>query len=340
MAAFQYTNFGESALASGITAAATTCTVTATEGAKFPSSGDFQIVFVRNSDGAREIAKCTSRATDVLTIVRAQETTTGLVLVTSDKVELRVTAEILNSYISTSTNNTYTGTNTFNAAVTITSGTAIGLTNLVTTGGALTGITNLVATGGTITGITDITVADGGTGASTHTTNNVLIGAGTSAITSIAPGTDGQVLTSTGTVWQSEAAAGGGVPAGTEMLFFQASAPTGWTQTTAQNDKALRVVSGTGGGSGGTVAFETAFASQAVAGTNTGTAISIAQMPAHTHTVTASDVGNMRGNLGQIGSGAFTTGSTGSGSTHTHTFSGTAIDLDVNFINVITATKD
>jgi len=50
-------------------------------------------------------------------------------------------------------------------------------------------------------------VARGGTGAATHTANNVLIGAGTSALTSIAPGSDGQVLTSTGSVWQSEAAA-------------------------------------------------------------------------------------------------------------------------------------
>jgi hypothetical protein len=36
------------------------------------------------------------------------------------------------------------------------------------------------------------------------------------------------------------------------MVFFQASSPTGWTLDTTHNDKALRVVSGTGGGSGGT----------------------------------------------------------------------------------------
>ena len=64
---------------------------------------------------------------------------------------------------------------------------------------------------GSITGITDLAVADGGTGVSTHTANSVLIGAGASAITSIAPGDDGQVLTSTGSVWQSEPAAAGGV---------------------------------------------------------------------------------------------------------------------------------
>lgn len=39
---------------------------------------------------------------------------------------------------------------------------------------------------------------------------------------------------------------------GTSMVFHQASAPTYWTQDATHNDKALRVVSGTGGGNGGT----------------------------------------------------------------------------------------
>lgn len=38
---------------------------------------------------------------------------------------------------------------------------------------------------------------------------------------------------------------------GTALCFYQASAPTGWTKQTIQNDKFLRVVSGTGGGTGG-----------------------------------------------------------------------------------------
>jgi len=54
-------------------------------------------------------------------------------------------------------------------------------------------------------------VANGGTGAVTHTENNVLIGEGTNAVTSIAPGTSGNVLTSDGTDWES-AAASSGVP--------------------------------------------------------------------------------------------------------------------------------
>jgi len=53
-------------------------------------------------------------------------------------------------------------------------------------------------------------------------------------------------------VWA--APAGGGVESGTKMMFYQASAPTDWTQdTTASLDgSALRVETGTGGGSGGT----------------------------------------------------------------------------------------
>ena len=31
-------------------------------------------------------------------------------------------------------------------------------------------------------------------------------------------------------------------PAGTRKLFYQATAPTGWTQVTTHNNKALRVV--------------------------------------------------------------------------------------------------
>lgn len=45
------------------------------------------------------------------------------------------------------------------------------------------------------------------------------------------------------------------IPAGTVMVFYQAAAPTGWTKVVTQDDKALRVVSGSGGVAGGTVAF-------------------------------------------------------------------------------------
>jgi hypothetical protein len=62
---------------------------------------------------------------------------------------------------------------------------------------------NVAITGGSITGITDLAVADGGTGSSTLSANAVLLGNGTSALQTVAPGTTGNVLTSNGTTWQS-----------------------------------------------------------------------------------------------------------------------------------------
>jgi len=68
---------------------------------------------------------------------------------------------------------------------------------------------DVAITGGSIAGITDLAVADGGTGASTLT--GVVIGNGTSAMTAVAPGTSGNVLTSDGTDWTSAAVPAVGV---------------------------------------------------------------------------------------------------------------------------------
>jgi len=65
------------------------------------------------------------------------------------------------------------------------------------------------------TGVTGtLPVANGGTGLSTLTANNVILGNGTSTPSFVAPSTAGNVLTSNGTTWQSTAPAGGGVTAG------------------------------------------------------------------------------------------------------------------------------
>ena len=50
-------------------------------------------------------------------------------------------------------------------------------------------------------------MAAGGTGSTTLTANNVLLGNGTSALQVVAPGTSGNVLTSNGTTWTSAAVA-------------------------------------------------------------------------------------------------------------------------------------
>jgi len=64
-------------------------------------------------------------------------------------------------------------------------------------------------------GATTIAVASGGTGATTLTANNVLLGNGTSSPQFVAPGTSGNVLTSNGSTWISAAS----FASGTAMLF-------------------------------------------------------------------------------------------------------------------------
>lgn len=49
-------------------------------------------------------------------------------------------------------------------------------------------------------------------------------------------------------------------PTGTVAVFYNSSAPAGWTKLTTQNDKALRIVSGAGGGGGGSLGIGQAFA--------------------------------------------------------------------------------
>lgn len=229
--------------------------------------------------------------------------------------------------------------NNFATAITL-GNTAIQLGNTVTT------LNNMTMANVTISSVsTPITPAQGGTGLTTLTANNVLLGNGTSNVTFVAPGTSGNVLTSNGTVWLSQAPGGGGggdIPAGSAMLFVQTAAPTGWTKSTTHNNKALRVVSGAAS-SGGSVAFTTAFASQTPAGTVGSTTLTTTQIPSHTHTVPqTSNTANYVSTCGATPypNGTTSSGATGGGGSHNHTFTGTAIDLAVQYVDVIIATKD
>ena len=108
----------------------------------------------------------------------------------------------------------HTGATTFTGAVVMSTALPIasGGTGATTAGNART---SLSAAGSgansditSITGLTTpLTVAQGGTGAATHTSKGVLIGNGTSAVSTVSPGTSGNVLTSDGTSWTSTAGA-------------------------------------------------------------------------------------------------------------------------------------
>ena len=83
-------------------------------------------------------------------------------------------------------------------------------------GGNLAGSSNFTFDGTTATInalnlTTALGVAYGGTGASTLAANNVILGNGTSAVQTVAPSTSGNVLTSNGTTWVSQAPAASGV---------------------------------------------------------------------------------------------------------------------------------
>ena len=147
---------------------------------------------------------------------------------------------------------------------------------------------------------------------------------------------------------------------GTVMLFAQASPPTGWTQVTTYNDRALRVVSGTPS-SGGVQPFSTVFGRTQVDGTT----LSSSQMPVHAHGVNdpthahtsyspaVSNYGNsvasgpdpnanyVYDNNQAVAQGTSANGTgislqnAGGNASHTHT-----IDLRVQYVDVLLASKN
>tara|TARA_A100001234_G_scaffold141095_1_gene123895 strand:+ start:54 stop:614 length:561 start_codon:yes stop_codon:yes gene_type:complete len=153
----------------------------------------------------------------------------------------------------------------------------------------------------------------------------------------------------------------------TVSVFYQAAAPTGWTQVTNHNDKALRLVNGTGGGfgygnqsGGGGNTFSQTFPSSTasvsvnynsnvpVSGSVGGHTLTTAEIPDHTHNSGVGPSANA-----STGSGTFRTAGTNQtggvnsgniGQSHDHPWSGSinfnvngsgSLDLRLQYINVI-----
>jgi len=158
-------------------------------------------------------------------------------------------------------------------------------------------------------------------------------------------------------------------PAGTKMVFYQAAPPPGWTKDTSHNDKALRVVSGSGGGSGGTHALSSPPAHTHDLGNHTHTApetgshvLTKAELPPHVHTTIAYnkasiwDTGHINGYKWHSNSDLTTTGDGSAdglaGAGHTHPSGGATSTPSKNtsgaasatfspqYIDVIVAIKD
>jgi hypothetical protein len=163
---------------------------------------------------------------------------------------------------------------------------------------------------------------------------------------------------------------------GTKLLFYSNTAPTGWTiQTSSINDKALRVVSGsgagggTGGATGGTTDFTSVFTARTIAKANLPNynmtdSIVVAD---HKHKMFVNSVGSGSGSVTSTSevfvegrgtggadyyysmegaSGTPSVGETSSDGGHTVSVSvalggsGTALDFAVAYASVIIAAKD
>lgn len=144
-----------------------------------------------------------------------------------------ITSSALSPYLTSSTAaSTYaplTGTGTSGTwGISITGNAATVTNGLYSTGSYsnptwLTSISGSIVSGnisGNAANVTGtVAVTNGGTGSTSLTANNVLLGNGTSALQVVAPGTNGNVLTSNGTTWVSSAPASSGISTGKSIAM-------------------------------------------------------------------------------------------------------------------------
>lgn len=117
----KFTNNASASLATSITNSATSLSLTAGQGAYFPTllAGDYFYATLVDSSNNLEIVKVTARSTDVLTIVRAQDGTLARAFTAGDKVELRPVAAALNEFVQLTSDQTIGGIKTFSNSVII-----------------------------------------------------------------------------------------------------------------------------------------------------------------------------------------------------------------------------
>jgi len=157
--------------------------------------------------------------------------TTGVTMVSGEKAHIawngsdfvKVATSVTSGDVLASGNNAFTGANTFFNATGQTFAPATANDGIVLQGRAggassyrVTFTTTTLSASRTVTlpdaninFTTGLGVANGGTGATTLTANNVILGNGTSAVQFVAPGASGNVLTSNGTTWQSSTPSAG-----------------------------------------------------------------------------------------------------------------------------------
>ena len=192
-------------------------------------------LYYKDSGGSVQLIASKAGAYGSVTSVDVSGGTTGLTtsggpVTTSGTITLAGTLAVANGgtgqttytdgqlMIGNSTGNTLTkSTLTAGSGVTITNGSGSITISATGSGGTVTSVTAsspLASSGGNTPNISltgTVGVANGGTGVASLTANNVIIGNGTSAVNFVAPGANGNILTSNGTTWVSSTPSGGSV---------------------------------------------------------------------------------------------------------------------------------
>lgn len=191
----QVKNNAVSTLAADISDVATSVTVASGEGAKFPSAYPFHISI------DDEIMSCTNRVVDVLTVVRAQQSTTGAIHSSGASVALNITAKSVSD---------------LNTAVNSLESSAVSLPIDLTTD---------------VTG--DLPIAEGGTGASTAADARTNLGLGSLATqSSVDLSTDVTGSLGDGNISDALTVSGGSV----DNTVIGGTTPAAGTFTTATAD--------------------------------------------------------------------------------------------------------
>ncbi|QTG13054.1 hypothetical protein G6M86_07280 [Agrobacterium tumefaciens] len=97
--AVKLANNAFSTLAASVTSAATSLSIQAADAGKFPvlAAGDWHPATIIDSSGNMEIVRVTARASNVLTVQRAQEATTAKAFSAGSRIDVRLTAAVIAS---------------------------------------------------------------------------------------------------------------------------------------------------------------------------------------------------------------------------------------------------
>jgi len=96
----KYTNDARTALASDITAIATSLPVLSSAGFPTLADGEYTYLTITNAlDTVKEIVKCTAISGNTLTVIRGAESTTALAFSSGEHVQLRITSGLLEAAI-------------------------------------------------------------------------------------------------------------------------------------------------------------------------------------------------------------------------------------------------